>query len=149
MLGSNLIHASKRATVNHSMLSLYSIVLARYDYYLLYVSMAHIPLIAIQWCVRERNNINHLGESLRFSMTVKIFMWCWKIVTHSPVWSLVVDHFPHKRLSGSLYIQYSRFYLQSWTFALTKPQNLIDSRLVFQLSLLNPLKPGIKSRMKI
>ena len=31
----------------------------------------------------------------------------------------------------------------------TKPQDLNDSRLVLQLSLRNPLKPGIKSRMKV
>ena len=31
----------------------------------------------------------------------------------------------------------------------TKSQNLNDSRLVFQLSLPNPLKPGVKSRMKM
>ena len=31
----------------------------------------------------------------------------------------------------------------------TKSQNLNDSRLVLQLSLSNPLKPGLKSRMKM
>ena len=31
----------------------------------------------------------------------------------------------------------------------TKSQNLNDSRLVLQLSLSNPLKPGVKSRMKM
>ena len=31
----------------------------------------------------------------------------------------------------------------------TKSQKLNDSRLVFQLSLPNPLKPGVKSRMKM
>ena len=31
----------------------------------------------------------------------------------------------------------------------TKSQNLNVSRLVLQLSLLNPMKPGVKSRMKM
>ena len=31
----------------------------------------------------------------------------------------------------------------------TNPQNVNDSRLVLQLSLPNPLKPGVKSRMKM
>ena len=31
----------------------------------------------------------------------------------------------------------------------TKPHNLNDSRLVLQLTLPNPLKPGVKSRMKM
>ena len=40
-------------------------------------------------------------------------------------------------------------YRQTSNISRTKSQNLNVSRLVLQLSLPNPLKPGIKSRMKM
>ena len=42
-----------------------------------------------------------------------------------------------------------RFYHKIYNIRWTKSQNLNDSPLVLQLSLPNPLKPGIKSRMKM
>ena len=40
-------------------------------------------------------------------------------------------------------------YSQTFNIRCTKSQNLNVSRLVLQLSLPNPLKPGVKSRMKM
>ena len=40
-------------------------------------------------------------------------------------------------------------YRKTSSISRTKSQNLYVSNLVMQLSLLNPLKPGVKSRMKM
>ena len=40
-------------------------------------------------------------------------------------------------------------YCKTSSISRTKSQNLNASNLVMQLSLLNPLKPGVKSRMKM
>ena len=44
---------------------------------------------------------------------------------------------------------FSKNYRKISNIRRTKSQNLNDSRLVLQLSLSNPLKPGVKSRMKM
>ena len=41
------------------------------------------------------------------------------------------------------------YYRKTSNISRTKSQNLNDYRLVLQLALPNPLKPGLKSRMKI
>ena len=43
----------------------------------------------------------------------------------------------------------SRIYRKISNIRRTPNQNLIDSRLIMQLPLPNPLKPGVKSRMKM
>ena len=43
----------------------------------------------------------------------------------------------------------AQFYYKISNMRRTKSQNLNDSRLVLPLSLPNPLKPGVKSRMKM
>ena len=44
---------------------------------------------------------------------------------------------------------YGITYRKIFNISRTKYQNIYDSRLVLQLLLPNPLKPGIKSRMKM
>ena len=63
-----------------------------------------------------------------------------KLQPHLPGFSelaLVATHYPYAN------------YCKIFNIRRTKPQNLNDSRLILQLSLPNPLKPGVKSRMKM
>ena len=59
-----------------------------------------------------------------------------------------IKHFVHYQI----YLFYN---MPQWTYrkisniSRTKSQNLNVSRLVLQLSLPNPMKPGVKSRMKM
>ena len=46
-------------------------------------------------------------------------------------------------------ITYNGRYRKTSSISRTKSQNLHVSNLLLQLSLLNPLKPGVKSRMKV
>ena len=48
-----------------------------------------------------------------------------------------------------MYLQMSYIYCKISNIRQTKSQKLNDSRLVLQLSLPNPLKQGVKSRMKM
>ena len=60
-----------------------------------------------------------------------------------------------KYLDGSYFIMYEALMCLSSTYRKvsnirrTKSQNLNDSHLVLKSSLPNPLKPGVKSRMKM
>ena len=69
------------------------------------------------------------------------YMYCewlfWK--TPADCWRLLITHpqRPHGKNSKISKIRHN------------KSQNLNDSRLVLQLSLSNPLKPGVKSKMKM
>ena len=69
---------------------------------------------------------------------------------------------PYLALSGELWSVFYEYLNRNWScykgFLLyrqtsnisgTRSQNLNNSRLVLQLSLHNPLKPGVKSRMKM
>ena len=49
----------------------------------------------------------------------------------------------------SLMLPLGKLYRKTSSISRTKSQNLNVSNLVVQLSLLNPLKPGVKSRMKM
>ena len=50
---------------------------------------------------------------------------------------------------GLKHITLHNMYRKIYNIRRTKSQNLKDSLLVFQLSLRNPLKPGVKSRMRM
>ena len=50
---------------------------------------------------------------------------------------------------SSFQVVYGMEYHQTYNVSRAKSQNLNASRLVLQLSLPNPLKPGVKSRMKM
>ena len=76
-------------------------------------------------------------------------MWHVNFTITVPACGLVLIN-AHSRYSADFQVRYEIFkYWKISNISGTKSQNLNDSCLVLQLSLPNPLKLGVKSRMKM
>ena len=60
----------------------------------------------------------------------------------------MIWHRQFVHVEKSFYTDYDKKHRKISSINRTKSENLSDCRLVLQLSLANPLKPGIKLRMK-
>ena len=73
------------------------------------------------------------------------FVTLWGIPKYNELWSIILRQTSYQ---VTVYYMFSK-YRKISNIRHIKSQNLNDPRLVLQFSLPNPLKPGVKSRMKM